>query len=696
MIVAWMALLAAAVFATLPSAPARWFNGLPVDNIPEFVLLLALVAAAASAAVQRALGRRGHLALVAAATCGTAAKAALIVSGTYAGFLACYHGGTSTSGGACDPSFDNLWHRFAVTRLDSRVDFDGAQWRLGILNDLRFDAERDDEGLLPPVPFRAEWTTVANAPSPDILTLSYIGRVALFVDGVRVESQPSYDASPATLRRDLPAGRHDVRIDYEFEPPRTARSPRAVARLHLATGDNVRWGAINARDALMARIGDAFGVAVLAILLAGVTAASPVSVLVSGAAVVSAVLLALVPGGAYLHDKAIEALVIAACCGWVATGRPAAPAAFVALGLLCLIRTMAGVAPAPGASTYRLRLNDGLSYETFARDIFVRASLRAGEDVFSIQQLFRYVRFLERALFGESEWLIVTTAMTVFNAAYTWLAREVRRHAPSRALATIALLAVLLVVVNGLSGSVDAPMSEYPTWQLAPVICALLFLGRTRLEWFAGAILVAAATLTRFNQLPAYAMLLLVFVAARGGAIPRPGLGTAVACVTLAAALIVGLPLAHNYYYGHALIILPYNRYSHEVIDLPLSSLVHLGSAGVRQTLLLKVGQVLHVGVSTVFLPLHLLQVAFVATVIALWRGTLRPTRWHAALLLAPLLALAVHVVYVVHFYYPRHIVFGHLLGGVVILILLAEDGANRGAEPVDWRGTAAADYPIR
>jgi len=582
----------------------------------------------------------------------------------------------STSGGACDPSFDNLWHRFAVTRLDSRIDFDGAQWRLGILNDLSFDAERDDEGLLPPVPFRAAWTTVANAPSPDELRISYIGRVAVVVDGVRVESQPSYDTSPATLRHALPAGRHDVRIDYEFAPPRTARSPQAVARLHVTTGSDVRWGSMSTRDTLMTRISDAFGLAVLALLLAALTASSPASILVSGAVVALALLLALVPGGAYLHDKAIEVLVIAACCAWVATGRPAAPAAFVALAALCLIRTMAGVAPAPGVSTYRLRLNDGLSYESFARDILVRASLRAGEDVFSIQQLFRYVRFLERALFGESEWLIVTTAMTVFNASYSWLAREVRQRAPRRTLATIAVLAVLLVVVNGLSGSVDAPMSEYPTWQLAPVICALLFLGRTRLEWFAGAILVAAATLTRFNQLPAYAMLLLVFAAARGGAIPRPSLGTAAACIALVGALIVGLPLAHNYYYGHALVVLPYNRYSHEVIDLPLSSVLNLGSASVRETLVRKVGQVLHIGVSTVFLPLHLLQVAFAATVIVVWRGILRPTRWHAALLLAPLLALAVHIVYVVHFYYPRHIVFGHLLGGVVILILLAEDGA--------------------
>ena len=679
MIVAWTALLAAAVFAVLPSASASRFNGLPVDNIPEFVLLLALVAAGANAALRRALGSGGRTALAAAAACGIAAKATMIVSGAYAGFLACYHGGTSTSAGGCDPSFDNLWRRFAVTRVDSRLDFDGARWRLGILNDLRFDAERDDDGLLPPVPFRAEWTTVANAPAPDVITLSYTGRVAVVVDGVRAGSPASYGATAAVLRHDLPAGRHDVRIEYEFAPPRDARSPQAVARLHVSTRGEVRWGSLNARDALLTRAIDALGFTVLAILFAAIAASSASSVVVAGAVVASALLLVLVPGGAYLHDKIIEVVVIAACCAWVATGRPAIPAAFVALGVLCLIRTMAGVAPAPGASTYRLRLNDGLSYETFARDILVRASLRAGEDVFSIQQLFRYVRFLERALFGESEWLIVATAMTIFNAAYSWLARKARQLAPRRAPAIVAMLAVLLVVVNGLSGSVDAPMSEYPTWQLAPLICGLLFLGRTRLEWFAGAILVAVATLTRFNQLPAYAMLLVVFAAARGGAITRPGLGTAAACVMLAAALTVALPLAHNYYYGRALIVLPYNRYSHEVIDLPVTSLVHLGSPSVRHTLLLKVGQVLHVGVATVFLPLHLVQLAFVATAIALWRGTLRPTRWHAALLAAPLLALGVHLVYVVHFYYPRHIVFGHLLAGVVVLILLAEDGANRG-----------------
>ena len=104
-----------------------------------------------------------------------------------------------------------------------------------------------------------------------------------------------------------------------------------------------------------------------------------------------------------------------------------------------------------------------------------------------------------------------------------------------------------------------------------------------------------------------------------------------------------------------------------------------------------KIGQVLHLGIATVFLPLHLLQIAFVLTAVALWRGVLRPTRWHAVLLLAPLVALAVHVVYVVHFYYPRHIVFGHLLAGVVILILLAEDGVNRRADAGTSGGAAAA-----
>jgi hypothetical protein len=52
----------------------------------------------------------------------------------------------------------------------------------------------------------------------------------------------------------------------------------------------------------------------------------------------------------------------------------------------------------------------------------------------------------------------------------------------------------------------------------------------------------------------------------------------------------------------------------------------------------------------------------------------------HGWLFVAPLAALAVHVFYVVHFYYPRHIVFGHLLGGCVVLVLLAEDGARRTA----------------
>jgi hypothetical protein len=354
------------------------------------------------------------------------------------------------------------------------------------------------------------------------------------------------------------------------------------------------------------------------------------------------------------------------------------PLAALALAAACMLRVWSGTGPPPGAADYRLQGNDGLTYESFAYDMLDERSPQGGEAVFSLQILFRYIRFVERMLFGEADWLLLAAVLTAVNASYAWLGRRAALMATRYHATLFATTALLLWMMNGASGAIEAPMSEYPTWVLLPVSVGLLFLGRTRREWVGAAALMGIAALTRFNQLPAYACLLLVFALAPGSAFRRPQWVDVLCCAVVMAGVTLGLPLAHNYWYGHSLTVLPTNRYSTLVIDLPPSAFFSGDRSALWTLLIWKLRHLTHVGAQyalTAFVPLHLLQLALLSVVIAVARGRLHLVSGHAWLAAAPFIALGVHVFYVVHFYYPRHIMFGYLLGGVIALVWIAEDG---------------------
>jgi uncharacterized membrane protein len=97
-------------------------------------------------------------------------------------------------------------------------------------------------------------------------------------------------------------------------------------------------------------------------------------------------------------------------------------------------------------------------------------------------------------------------------------------------------------------------------------------------------------------------------------------------------------------------------------------------SRGARKSAIL-----LHVGTDaqTWFLRLHALQLILAGVLAAVFTGRWHVGRVHRWLFVAPLAALAVHVVFNVNVYYPRHILFAYLLAGAIAVVLAAEDGAR-------------------
>jgi hypothetical protein len=671
-----VALLLMALFAAAPGG-AVFFDGLPFDHAAEFLLLVAL-------AVSRRALPAG--ALIAIAVAGLVLKLSVVSLGGYSGFIACYEGGAGARLERCTPSYDDPFSRFSATRVDAHVNFVGVGWRLGLLNSRRFDAERDnsaamrglegqaavdspptEDHAIPPVAFAARWTTVATATATAPLRLHYVGEAAVTVDGVRSVLAPAY-ATGATREWTLLPGRHQLQIDYRFAPALTPPpSPPVIAELRLDAPATVQFGVITSLGRLMGVAADALGVAALLLLVAICAWRAPEVAIAAAGVLGVAALLIIAPLPAWTRDKALELLVVGWCVAWMKR-RWDMPAVVVALAALCLMRVAWGCGPVPGIVHYRYWGDDGLTYDSFARDIFETWTLRAGEPVFRGQPLFRYIRFIERLLLGEDEWLIVVAALLGFNLAYTWAGKRAMEQRPAAWMSILPLTALLLWIVNGLTGLVEGGMTEYPTWIVIPLAMPLLLLARSPRERLLGAALCGVGVLVRFNHLPAYAIVLGVF-ALRSG---RQSQSAAETWRALAlAALVVTVPmLLHNVWYGGQWRVIPDSAAVNT--DLPLAKWT-LETMGDRVRLLLHLGT----KAPTSFLPLHVLQIGLVATLLAVLRGGIRVDKWYGWLMLAPVAALAVHLIFAVDVYYPRHILFGYLLGGVISLVLLAASDAN-------------------
>jgi hypothetical protein len=689
------AILALAGIFVLAPGGAFLFDGLPVSGPAEFIGAAGLIVLAVSASTRAALAARAiayRRLLLVILIAGLAAKAFVVSRGHYDGFAGCYEGAVAEVS-SCAPSYDNPFRVEGATRIDPRLQFDEKTWRLGILNKRDFDFARDNspsvmgrpamelidhplEGwhYMPPVPFAALWRTRATAAAPATLVIGYVGAATVEVDGVVTALEANFTDVPATTRIPIAAGVHQLTVRYRWAPPvDLSRNVPKKALAFLAADGPVQFGTFTPADRAFSIGADAAGVLAFVLLLGGALAwrwASLRSVAVPAAI---ALLIVVLPVPSWWRDKVVELMMVAMCLRWMLRRMPILPFVLI-LATLGVIRIGWAAGPAPGVVHYRAWGDDGLSYDSFAREIFEKGTLRAGEDSFRGQPLFRYVRFVERVSLGEDEWLIVVSALVLFCLTYSWLGRRALDAAPAHLLAITGTTALLLWITGGLISFVDSGLTEYPAWILVPVITGLLLLGRSTREHLLAAALIGVGVLLRFNHLPAYLVLLGIF-ALRPTGYPTTRSGIAAALV-LAAAVVATTMLAHNLYYGHEWRLVPDSAQINT--DLPLADWTVSSVLG-------KIRYLLHIGTDapTWFLPIHALQLVLAGAAVAVFTGRWRVSRWHRWLFLAPLATLAVHLVFNVAVYYPRHILFGYLLAGALVLVAAAEDGALRiqGAE---------------
>jgi hypothetical protein len=354
-----------------------------------------------------------------------------------------------------------------------------------------------------------------------------------------------------------------------------------------------------------------------------------------------------------------------------------------------------------GVVTLREAGSDPLTYESQARAILETWSLEGGESIFLMQPAFRYLRFLERLVLGDGDGLLSIVALAALYWALCWaFARLWPRPRPAvlRAIAfgTAAGLTLALASSPPVVFFVQVSLSEYPTWVFLPLLFPLLFLSRSPRDWIRGAVLAGLSCLTRLNQIPAMLATMAVFAGRAWRIRPAPAL--------LAVGLVLAtlpLPAAHNLYYGRELVWSTGNQSAPvNTVLSPRRLLRFFDDPDVRARVWYQVDHMFYLhtlrdkfprGEYVSWTAIHGLQLLWLGvSLLTLARRTAPGLT--KILLGLPLAYLGVHLVFVVDFYYPRHIIAGHFAMALVSLHAL-----GRGFGPAPARDpTPAPPAPER
>ena len=705
-----------ALVLALPSANYQTFDGLPLSRAPEFLALALLTPLLVARGLRRLhrrwLGRWPRSlqdAMLVLAIAAVAIKLLLLGSGTHEGFLACYRSPLEPpAAGSCERSFEHPLGRFSVTRLDPVLAFGENDWDLGFLNTVRFDPHYvGPQGRLRwRLPIEVSWRGDVERPTAWVARISYVGEATVVIDGDRPASRavtalPSQYGTAALALVPVPGGRHSLGVSYRFDDGSTwgappPEGPWATFRMERGRGAGGRepgaavapvrprwpWRAL-------AGLGDAAtGALVVSLLLCHVGLLWRDTWLLALVGVVTPLVNRYDPARFGIASSLGLCLVLVLVAGPVLARRwrRRLVGAFFSLTYVAWFVTLRSFAR---LDAIRLRdwAEDPLFYESQARSILDTWSLAGGEPVFVYQPFFRYFRFAERLILGEGDGLVSLAGLVALCWALCWafarLRARPRADGPRRMLfGAVVILMLALASSPPVVFFIQASLSEHPTWIFLPLMLPMLLASRSPAEWRKGAALAGLSLLTRSNQAPAIVALLGLFAWRAWPARSRAVVG-ALGLVTL----MLTLPTWHNLYYGGQLALV--GKDQPHLVRMPVERWPRiLSDPAVRMVALDQLDHDFYLnpvndppprGDDVARAAMRWLQILWLATcVLVLRRGGFDGITT-AALVGLPLLYIGVHFVYVVDDYYPRHILAGHFVMGLVTL-----NAAGRG-----WRRKA-------
>ena len=687
-----------AFFAVLcfPSANGQLLDGLPISRLPEFAAL----ALAVPFLIFRELRVRQadfwkqwkirpvwlwiFIAVI------LAIKITLLASGEHSGFAGCYRSGAEPTAithedlphRGCERSYENLFDRFSATRLDETIWFGQDGWNLVFLNTSRYNYYEWEPGNIPRprIPIEARWDGYPDIPSGSPIRIEYAGEGTVVWGDIRVVLPPAYEQT-AVVEIDPPSAESPLEINFSFDDgsrsgqDTAAWGPRAI--LKVGAVENGNTIPLSARSPalwrILALLADGM---ILLWILSGLPALwqsmrRDLVGLIAFAAGMG--LFSFIPAAPVVRGIGLT-IVLAAILAAHLIGRP-----FRGISIYFIVAA-AGFAVlrvwSSGAGQVLLRSagNDALSYESQAYSILATGSLRGGESVFAYIPAYRYIKFLEHALFGDGNMLYAAAQLALYFGGVFVLFRGTDiRPFPKMRKILLAGLGFGLILLGGyyVSLIIREGISEYDTWILMLWALPGMYAAAAPGAILAGAAALSIAYTIRPNQITG---ILWIFLLTAIGSWKKYRRTILPACVlALGIAL---LPLLHNLYFGGEWVpAATSGGMAVNLVLLPATWLAFLqGDAAAAAAVREQMGMLfLITDAPRSMWPTLALMAVFGLCWIGVAGYSIIRRKWLDLLWLAtPVCFLAIHLLYNISTYYPRHIVIGYLCMAVIPILVLS------------------------
>jgi hypothetical protein len=677
----WVVLLLL-VAILVPSNNTALFSGLPISSWANGIALLLVVLFTFDRSLRDEWSSRlNHLykpivSVLPVVLCLVVIlKLGIFMANSDSGFKACYRStDVPPPNGKCELSFENPSFRNQATRLDKIIFFNLDDWNLSFFNTAPFDYYSDPGNIdRKRLPFTVEWSGLSTFNPGEKLVIDYSGKGTVTIGSQVTILEPSYQ-EVKTVNLDVPTGIQQVRISYTFNDGsrvgNTPAGPYAILRMNVFQ-ENINKGPLAALPPPPAITLALFLVdAALLLVMFSILIVISQRLLPAWRGILFFSLFGFLVwwGLPELTFLAITALVFTWLLLW--RGNHKVLLAYITLSILLCFRMMVYL-PNPTFSLLRLDSTDMLVYESFARDILVSGSLRAGEPVFYFQALFRYIVFLYHLVFGESDLLrslavLLALNMGIFINAEWMFKNRWQQNVRRNGLVWVEYIAIAALSASSVVFLIQQGISEVFSW-IFLLYAFYFFLKGTDGLFLAAAGLLALAIANRYNHLIALGFVFLIFSV--------PLLATKRRLLLLSLALI-GLILAllplHNWVYGQQLVFLPTSGSIAVNLVLPPAKLIMFFSdAGVQQLVFKQIANIFGFvswKMLDICIPVFLLVTSWFVMGLDLlkrkrWKTVSLPARW---LWVFPGLFLGTQFFYYMLANYPRHMYAAYLAMALV------------------------------
>jgi hypothetical protein len=691
--------LAFLLILLVPSSNLQRFDGLPLGTLPEFFALGLLIPFLFFPELrnrQAALWKRWKMtpalpAIILALL--LVLKAMLFASGSHAGYTACYRSPAEPTSitheqlppRECERSYENLFNRFSATRLDGKIWFGPDTWNLVFLNTNRYNYYDWVSGSVPRerIPLKASWSGYPDAAPGETIRVEYVGEGSVDWGDSRILLPPSYGESNSV---EFSPSRTDVlmRVEFAFDDgSRSGEDPQSwgpAAMINVSAGEPSRMRPLAAKITGGAWKAPAlFADALILLLLFSLIPALwgsvrgdlfPLALLAAGMGLIT-----LLPIAPVLRTIGVSIALAAFLVAHLVI-RPfrseAVYAAVVAAGFAILHVWTPGI----GQVLLRSAGNDPLTYESQAYSILYTGSLRGGESVFWAIPGYRYIKFLEHALFGDGDALYAAVQLAAFFGGVFWLFRNLRdRSVPAIRKILLVGTGCGLIFLGGYYASriIREGLSEYETWIFLLWALPGLYGMASPAAILAGMIALSVSYTIRPNQF--LGILWILFLPAVVLWKKHKKMVLLYGILALGTAL---LPLAHNIYFGHQWVLTTTTGGTPANMTLPPSTWLAFfhGDPTATEAVREQIGMIFLISdAPRSVVPTLATMGGFFACWLAVAGFSIARRKAFDCLLLAtPIFYLSAFSMFVVNNYYPRHIVIAYLSMAIVAVIVLLRD----------------------